>query len=313
MSTCTSGARSAASRMRGTHSPSSSRLVQVAEPLDDGDAAPLPCLGSAPVEAHDGQPRRAHERDRWNRGLRARRRIDHDEGDGVLGEEAHRALAVLVVEPRRVAQLDANGGAASRWLRGGSPRGLAVGKNQRGYWRKTHRASRTSGAARGASRKRAQISSSSASAAGPGRRCVAARAALPAALAEILRQALHLRWLTGHQGVSLDVEREVGRRALQPQLGRPPRRQRVVRGIDLHDRELVRVVDEALLGGVRRRAGRRRRPRSSSGRSRTRYRCGWWHLRCGSAREPLRHAPRRGQRPPPARGRAGSRPTWTSV
>ena len=69
-------------------------------------------------------------------------------------------------------------------------------------------------------------------------------------LAQVLRQALHLGRLTGHQGVRLDIEREVRRRPFDPELGRAASRQRVVRGIDLDDREPARVVAEALLRGV---------------------------------------------------------------
>jgi hypothetical protein len=69
-------------------------------------------------------------------------------------------------------------------------------------------------------------------------------------LAKVLRQALGLGRLARHQGVGLDVEREVGRCPLDPQLGGPARRQRVVRGVDLDEREARCVVLEALLGAV---------------------------------------------------------------
>ena len=71
-------------------------------------------------------------------------------------------------------------------------------------------------------------------------------------LAQVLGQPLDLGRLTGHQRVRLDVEGEVGRRPLDPQLGRPPGRQRVVRRVDLDDREPAGVVGQPFLGGVRR-------------------------------------------------------------
>ena len=69
-------------------------------------------------------------------------------------------------------------------------------------------------------------------------------------LADRLGEALRLRGLAGEQRVGLDVEHEVGRRALHPQLGQPARRQRVVGRVDLHDREARRVELEPLLGGA---------------------------------------------------------------
>ena len=83
-------------------------------------------------------------------------------------------------------------------------------------------------------------------------------------LAQVLRQPRDLRRLAGHQGVGLDVECEVGRGALEPQLARATGRQRVVGGVDLHDRELVRVVDEPILRG--RRVGRVEDARRGHGR-----------------------------------------------
>ena len=68
--------------------------------------------------------------------------------------------------------------------------------------------------------------------------------------AQVLRQALRLGRLAGHQRVGLDVEGEVRRRARDPQLGGPRGRQRVVGGVDLDDREPAGVVAEALLGRV---------------------------------------------------------------
>ena len=69
-------------------------------------------------------------------------------------------------------------------------------------------------------------------------------------VADRLRQPLRLGPLPGHQRVGLDVEREVGRRAVDPQLGGPGRRQRVVGRVDLDDRERLGVVVEPLLGRV---------------------------------------------------------------
>ena len=108
--------------------------------------------------------------------------------------------------------------------------------------------------------------------------------------ADLLRQPLRLGRLAGQQGVGLDVEREVRRRAGDPELGHPRHRQGVVRRVDLDQRELAGVVLEALLGRVRARRGRRRRPPSSSGRSTT-------PSQPGSGGDPAsRSAPRR---PPP--------------
>ena len=70
-------------------------------------------------------------------------------------------------------------------------------------------------------------------------------------LADLLGQALDLRWLGGHQGVGLDVEGEVGRGALQPQLAEASGGEGVVGGVDLDDRELVGVVAQPVLGGGR--------------------------------------------------------------
>ena len=112
-------------------------------------------------------------------------------------------------------------------------------------------------------------------------------------LAQVLRQPLDLRRLAGHERVGLDVEREVRRRALQPQLAGAPRRQGVVRRVHLDERELVRVVDEPILGaaGVGRveDAGRgHRRDRST-----TRCRCGRWPHRASAAPGRRWRAPRR--------------------
>jgi hypothetical protein len=70
-------------------------------------------------------------------------------------------------------------------------------------------------------------------------------------LPQVFRQALGFRRLPGHQRVRLDVEGEVGWRSLEPQLALPARGERVVRRVDLDDRELVRVIDEPVLRGVR--------------------------------------------------------------
>ena len=67
---------------------------------------------------------------------------------------------------------------------------------------------------------------------------------------QVLRQALGLGRLAGHERVRLDVEGEVGRRAGDPQLGGPSGGQRVVGRVDLDEREPARVVGESLLGRV---------------------------------------------------------------
>src|SRR2546430_4651907 len=63
-----------------------------------------------------------------------------------------------------------------------------------------------------------------------------------------LGQPRHLGWLTRHQRMRLDVEDEILWRSLDPRLCRALVGQRVVRGVDLHDRELARVETQALLG-----------------------------------------------------------------
>ena len=67
---------------------------------------------------------------------------------------------------------------------------------------------------------------------------------------QVLRQPPGLGRLAGHQGVRLDVEDEVGRRPLDPELGRPARGERVVRRVDLDEREPAGVVRQPLLGRV---------------------------------------------------------------
>ena len=87
--------------------------------------------------------------------------------------------------------------------------------------------------------------------AGPWRRSALFSATSPGrASRRSFGQPLRLGRLTGHQRVGLDVEREVGRRALDPQLRRPADRQRVVRRVDLDEREARRVELEPLLGAV---------------------------------------------------------------
>ena len=104
--------------------------------------------------------------------------------------------------------------------------------------------------------------------------------------------------------MGLDVEHEVGRRALHPQLRQPPRGQGVVGRVDLHDREPRRVVTGAAPRPCRRPRGRTRRRRSSSGRSRTPSRRG----RGGPpGRRAARWRPRRSRRPRGARARVRAR------
>ena len=132
-------------------------------------------------------------------------------------------------------------------------------KNQRGYWSRIEPSWPASASGSRPSANQAQTSSGS-SPAGPWRRS----AAWPASsagqrLAEVLGQPLRLGRLAGHQGVGLDVEGEVGRRALDPQLGGPPGRQRVVRRVDLDDAGSARRSTGAAPRRCRRRPGRRRR------------------------------------------------------
>ena len=65
-----------------------------------------------------------------------------------------------------------------------------------------------------------------------------------------LRQPLRFRGLAGEQRVGLDVEHEVRRRPLDPQLAEAAAGQGVVRGVHLDHRESGRVVLEAFLRGV---------------------------------------------------------------
>ncbi len=201
------------------------------------------------MEADDGQLRGRHERDRRDGGLRAGRRIDHHERDLVLGEKRDRSLAILLVEPAGVAQLDGE---------------RRVTQPLPGLHDLVARLAGGEEPARVLQEDRAEL-------AGAPQRLDAVQEARPdlvldllgqvarvdallvqdlgrQRLTQILRKALDLARLAGHQRVGLDVEGEVRRRAFEPQLPGPAGGQRVVRRVDLHDRELVRVVDEPLLG-----------------------------------------------------------------
>ena len=65
---------------------------------------------------------------------------------------------------------------------------------------------------------------------------------------EPVRQALGDGRVVGQDREGLDIEHEAGRRARHPELAVARRRRRVVRGIDLHDLELVRVVAQTRFG-----------------------------------------------------------------
>ena len=68
--------------------------------------------------------------------------------------------------------------------------------------------------------------------------------------AKLLRQPLDLRRLTGHQGVGLGIEHEVGRGPVDPGRGHSGRRYGVVGRVDLDDGELFRVEAQPV-GGAR--------------------------------------------------------------
>ena len=69
-------------------------------------------------------------------------------------------------------------------------------------------------------------------------------------LADELGQALDLGRLAGHQRVGLDVEDEVGRSSIAPELGHAREGQGVVGRVDLDQRELRGVVLQPFLGRV---------------------------------------------------------------
>ena len=88
-------------------------------------------------------------------------------------------------------------------------------------------------------------------------------------LAQVLREPLRLRRLPGHQRVRLDVEHEVRRRPLDPQLRGPTRRAARSRSRPPRRAGTGSRSSRAAPRPCRRRRGRRRRRRSSSGRSTT--------------------------------------------
>ena len=123
-------------------------------------------------------------------------------------------------------------------------------KNQRGYWSRIEPSWPASLSGSSPSANHAQTSSRSVV-----RQVLRVEARLHGQLgrerlAQVLREPLGLGRLAGHQRMRLDVEGEVGRRALDPQLRRPSRRQGVVGRVDLDQREAARVVAQPLLGGV---------------------------------------------------------------
>ena len=238
--------------------------------------------------------------------LEALRLVDHDERDRPLRQEAERPVAVLLVQPRAVAELHGDLPAlrAARPRPRSAPGSRSTGRPTSGTGGGSSRAGPSPRAARAPSRNVRQISSFSSAgksfSVDPGLRLEL----LGQGLADGLGQPLRLGPLPGHQRVGLDVEREVRRRPLRPELGRSLRRQRVVGRVDLDDRERRRVVGEPLLGAVRTDRVEDARRRSSSGPSRTRCRRG--SARCRRPRSarprPSRAAgPARSPRPRPGR------------
>ena len=115
-----------------------------------------------------------------------------------------------------------------------------------------HRAQLAAGRSGASASMKRRHSSSRISAAGPrSRACAAVR---PERLLQVLVQHHGLRLVAGEEAEGLDVEDEVFRRALGPQLRVLRRGHAVVAGVHLDQRELLRVEAQALLGRL---AGRR--------------------------------------------------------
>ena len=149
------------------------------------------------------------------------------------------------------------------------------GKTQRGYWSRIEPSwPRSASGARPVAEHRPD-GVLELGRAGPWRRSAAWPGASSGSSSRItFGQPLRLGALAGHQGVGLDVEREVGRRPVDPQLGRSAAP--AARSTSRRPRRAgtSRRSSGAAPRRCRRRAGRTRPARSSSGRSTTPCRSG---------------------------------------
>ena len=209
----------------------------------------LPVLRVVAVEADHRQVGRGRRDHRRHRRLEALRLVHHHVGRADVAQQVERALLLALLHPARAAELD-------RRLRRASARPARAGRRRSAGWRRT--SAGTGRGSRPASRRRraaaaptANMSHTAFSASSRQVTRVHARLRrdlLGQHLADRLGQRLHGDGVVRHQPERLHVEDEVVGRALRPQRRVALRRQRVEGRVHLHQREVLGVEAQPLLG-----------------------------------------------------------------
>ena len=170
----------------------------------------------------------------------------------VLGQERQRLVAVALLHPRLVPELDHDPVVREPLLRREDLRlGPREITNHGGNWNRTATSLPAECSGIRASAKRLHDWSRSSSGRSFGYRLRLAASPPGSASRTSFVQLLGRRRVSGQQGERLDVEVEVGGRALRPQGGVALRGHAVERRVHLDDRELRRVVAQPLLRRLR--------------------------------------------------------------